>query len=727
MKKLTLFFALLLLTSVSLSAQKIPTIAGDTVAVYFSSIVSGAEFGCLTQVQVLPPNGCAGNPTTMTSSLAGGNPLLPATWKDENGNIFATNVSSVVVSPLFTTTYTVEVQCPDGSTSIVNPTVFISGIAPTLNFVAISGICGSAMVDLTVNGGASPYTYVWSNGQNTQDINNLFGGTYSVTVSTSVGCTKTGSVAVTCTPQPSCNLLLANSVSNVTCNGGNNGAVNLTPTNGSGNYGYNWSNGFNSQDPFNLIAGTYTVTVIDLNVSGCSATMSVTVTQPSMLSLTETHINVQCNGNATGSIDLTVSGGTPPYNYQWSNCATIQDLAGLEAGTYCVTVVDANSCSKMLCINVTQSAPMAVPSIQVSYSGGSNVALTATGGSSYVWSNGTPVATTNVSSNNGGTYTVTVTDSNGCTAMNAVTPNITPCSNPCNPPIAAFGFSVNGATASFTNTSVGATSYAWSLGDGLFSNQVNPAHNYSLPGTYTVILTATNSCGTSTSTATVTIQDPPCNLTVATSVMDATCNGCNDGSVWVTPNNGTAPYSYQWSNGANTSDLSNLAVGTYCVTVTDANACTASACVNVNQPPAGCNTTGITNNLGAINGQVFCPPTSQFFLVAPNWGQNGYTFQWSSGGITMDPWKILASTNSGAHYYEVLVTSPSNEEKLYCFSYTVLCLSGTADERGPEPSIFPNPIGDGECLNVTGLPAGMYNVMITDQSGRVVTKKVVKQ
>lgn len=717
MKKLMLLILALVLSLGSTFAQKTPTTVGDSVTVYFSS-GNNADAGCLTQVQVIPPMICSGNVATLTSALAGGSPLLLADWYDENWNLIASNVSTIQVSPAFTSDYHAKVKCLDGSISEVDPTVFVSGIAPVLSFSATPAGCGptgSIQLSVTDNNPA-PYFYVWSSGLPSQeDQNNIPAGTYTVTVSDAEGCTHTGSATVGNNGGNFTATISANGSTSF-CQGG---SVILTA---SPAQTYMWTNGATTQSVMVTSGGNYSVTETS---NGCTATSNV-------ISVT---VNPAPNASISGptsvclgsSATLTAFGGG---SYMWSGMCWGGETITVTPNattTYTVTVTNANGCpataSHTLVVN-----PLPSPAIMVSYPGnGPNASLTASGGTSYLWSNFAPVATINVLANAGTTYTVTVTNANGCTASAVTSVNILPC-NPCTPPIAAFGFVVSGMSATFQNLSTGATSYAWSLGDGLFSNQVNPAHNYSLPGTYTVILTATNSCGTSTSTATVTIQAPPCNLTVATSAMDASVNGGADGSVWVTPSGGVGSLTYHWSNGATTADINNLFAGTYCVTVTDANGCSANACATVNQPSApSCNPNGITNNFNVANGATFCPSTTQFFLISPNWGQTGYVFQWSSGGVTFEPWRILADTDSGPHHYEVLVTAPNGAQSLHCFDYNVLCLSGTADERGPEPSIFPNPIGDGECLNVTGLPAGMYNVMITDQSGRVVTKKVVKQ
>jgi hypothetical protein len=281
-------------------------------------------------------------------------------------------------------------------------------------------------IDLSVSGGVSPYTYVWTTGALTQDVTGLLAGTYTVTVTDANGCTKTTSATVTEPPV----LALSATVTNVLCNGNNTGAIDLTVTGGSPAYTYVWSNGANVQDPSNLSAGTYTVTVTDTH--GCSKTISATVTQPPALSLSTTVTNILCNGSSTGAIDLTVSGGVMPYAYLWTNGATTQDISNLVAGTYTVTVTDANGCTKTTSVTITQPTALSLSSSIVNPSNcfvaDGSIDLSVSGGTSgytYDWSNDGPETPDNDTQDLlnmvEGTYTVTVTDANGCTATHART------------------------------------------------------------------------------------------------------------------------------------------------------------------------------------------------------------------------------------------------------------------------------------------------------------------
>jgi hypothetical protein len=199
-------------------------------------------------------------------------------------------------------------------------------------------------------GGTAPYTYLWSNGATTEDLAGITAGTYTVTITDANGCTTTASVTIT---EPTATLGATTTQTDVLCFGNSTGAIDLTINGGTAPYAYLWSNGATSEDLTNIAAGTYDVTITDGN--GCTITSSVTITEPTAtLAATTTQTDVLCFGNSTGAIDLTITGGTAPYAYLWSNGATSEDLAGITAGTYTVTITDANGCSTTASVTITE-------------------------------------------------------------------------------------------------------------------------------------------------------------------------------------------------------------------------------------------------------------------------------------------------------------------------------------------------------------------------------------
>lgn len=301
-------------------------------------------------------------------------------------------------------------------------------------------------IAMTISGGTGPFTWVWNrtnpaggpvSGSGTT-ISNLSAGSYSVTVTDANNCAGVFSQQVN---QPA-QLSASTSVVNVLCYGAASGTVNLTASGGTTPYTYDWADlpgTSNPEDRAGLTAGTYSVTVTDSK--GCTATASAVVFQPaSALGITGTVTNVSCYGGANGAIDITASGGTPPYSYNWGGGITTEDRSGLSAGSYNVIVTDANGCTAgqgfnvtqpaLLTLNTTVTQPTCPPDAQFSYSDGA-IDLTVNGGTSpfsYLWtaSNGgvIPSGQQNGQDLSGlitGTYSVTVTDAKGCTASLSVT------------------------------------------------------------------------------------------------------------------------------------------------------------------------------------------------------------------------------------------------------------------------------------------------------------------
>ncbi|HLP95073.1 MAG TPA: SprB repeat-containing protein, partial [Saprospiraceae bacterium] len=272
---------------------------------------------------------CNGNTDgAIDLTVSGGRPAFTYDWSNDGPDDPDNDTQDL--SSLAAGTYTVTITDNIGCTTTVTATISEpDAISITENSITGASCNGGSdgAIDINVTGGTPGYTYDWSNNglqdpdTDPQDISGLSAGTYTVTVTDAQGCIATNSFSV---PGASSLSLTITGITNVSCNGGSNGAIDLAVTGGTPGYTYDWSNNglqdpdSDPQDLSGLSAGTYTVTVTDAN--GCSSTISATVNQPSALNLSITSVtDVSCNGGSNGAIDLAVTGGSPGYTYDWSN------------------------------------------------------------------------------------------------------------------------------------------------------------------------------------------------------------------------------------------------------------------------------------------------------------------------------------------------------------------------------------------------------------------------
>ncbi len=202
------------------------------------------------------------------------------------------------------------------------------------------------------------------------------------------------------------------SSTNTSCNGTADGMATAMGSNGVPGYNYMWSDGTMGATLMNAAAGTYTVVVTD--TVGCVDSTTTVISEPAVLSTINTATNVDCNANATGGVDLTVSGGTPNYTFVWSDGSTMEDASGLMAGAYYVTVTDANGCMAVDSATVTQPAALVVSTNQDSSGNATSIVTGGTTPYAYLWDDNNAQNTATATGLQNGTYTVVVTDANNC-------------------------------------------------------------------------------------------------------------------------------------------------------------------------------------------------------------------------------------------------------------------------------------------------------------------------
>jgi len=553
--------------------------------------------------------------------------------------------ASVYAKPDSTITYTVSIKSScgiisiDSTTITVNPLPKLTMGAP-VNVLCNGGNSGSARV--TASAGNTPYTYAWTpTGGSNAAASGLSAGTYTVTVTSNAGCDATASVTLT---QPT-RVTAATAVIPAKC-GNNNGSAKVTPGGGYSPYAYLWApGGQTTANAIGLSAAIYTVTVTDKN--GCTSTATAIVPSSFISVAINPNTPVSCFGGSNGTATATVTGGIPSYTYSWSPTGgNGAKGTGLSAGSYTVTVTDSNGCTASARTMITQPALLktsisAVTNVLCNGGNSGNATASATGGTgpyAYLWANigGTNATGTGLSV---GSYTITVTDNNGCTATTSV--NIT---QPA--PLST--------TTAFTHASCnlanGTATVAVSGGTGPYAYLWNPSGQTTVTatglkiGSYTASITDNNHCTTS---ASVTVTQPSLVTATIGSVINVSCNNGGNGSATVTPSGGTTPYTYIWNPGGNTNaHATGLFALSYTTTVTDANGCSVTAGIILTEPPPLAMT--ITEP------KLICKDSMGILVANPSGGSAPYTYHWSTGYTsTTNTVTITPKTTSN---YSVIVT-----------------------------------------------------------------------
>ncbi len=629
---------------------------------------------------------------------------------------------------LFAGIYNVTVTdangCTDTETIVINEPLVLEWTTNN-NFPLCNGDCNGT-IDLTVMGGTPGYTFMWTNGATTEDVNNLCAGQYTVTITDTNGCTGTQTISLT---EPAA-LLVATSMTPVSGAGVNDGTATSTPSGGTPSYTYLWSNGETTSTISNLAPGTYTVTVTDSN--GCT-NEEMLVINPfdcGNFNSTFTSAAATCFGSCDGLIDLTVVGGTMPYDYDWNIDIYdgIEDLSNLCAGDYQVTVTDDTGCSVVIATNIIEPSALTVSltSTPPSGPGANDATITANPsggfpGYTYLWSP-TGEVTQTIIGLAAGTYTVVVTDQNTCTTTATITISDIDCSN--------FDLSISTSDVSCSGDSDGVASvvatggiepysYLWSTGE--MTSVVTGLEE----GTVSVIVIDGNGCQLEM----VEMVGSPLPIEIEFDVVNAFCNGANDGIITCIPSGGTSGggYNYIWSSGETTATISGIPADVYCVTVTDAQSgCTESACTQITEPPVFLAMLTVVNETmpGASDGSATCTPSG---------GTPAYTYDWCNGETSATAiglpggvcTLIVTDANGCTLVEEVLIGTGSVDCSSFgmAVSFTEpLCFgegTGTATAT-PSGGTMPYTFlwSNGEMTGtIIGLPAGPYSCLVTDANG----------
>lgn len=543
-----------------------------------------------------------------TVSANGGTPPYTYLWDNGQSGPVATNLNTGIYNVTVT-----DVNSCSATTSATVP----GTATPSLGLANISpASCGNnnGGASITATGGMPPYNFAWSNGSVGSSVSNIGGGTYNVTVTDANGCIDTQEIIIPDNPGPG---LTLSTVTPASCGANNGGAV-VFPTGGTMPFIFQWNNGTMSNSLLNVVAGTYTLSVIDVN--NCTETLDVIIPgSPGVGVSIDSVTSAFCSSN-TGSVFLSASGGTGPFQYFWSNGQIGSNIFNLAAASYNVTVVDGNSCTASQDVVVPGSANpiLNISNITAASCGLNNaIATTAvTGGAqpyTFLWDDGqtTPTAV-NLSA---GFHAVTVTDAMGCTdEQNVTVPGTSaPVLNILNIDFATCGLSNGSISVSGVN---GTPPYVFDWND----FQTGPNATGLATGNYTVTITDVNNCSHEQEIFVPAIPGPSLSID---NVSAATC-GMTNGSASVNATNGTEPYSFLWNTGQTGTSINNLSGGTYTVTVTDNNNCTSEIFVEITEEPGAAVTILSINNsnCGLNNGTA---------IVEGSNGTAPYTFHWSDG------------------------------------------------------------------------------------------------
>lgn len=686
-----------------------------------------------------------GSSTAIVSDATG-----PFSYIWDTDPVQTTQTASNLTAGDYTVTVTDVFGCTNSeTTTITEPDLLTVNIGNISHVECFEESNGSAQA--IPSGGTPPYSYVWNTTpvQTTQTATNLPAGIYMVTVTDANNCQETAQVEIT---EPDELTIQVISLTEPSCAGDDDGSITVEASGGTGNYIYLWSDGQTGPTASGLTAGNYSVTVTDEN--NCSEQIFIDLDEPLPLTVNITDVeDVECFGDETGSATATVSGGTGPYSFLWSDGQTTQTAVNLGSGDYNVTVTDANGCISFASVTINENNPIEISAIVndascFGFDDGS-IILTVSGGSgpgtySFAWSNG--VTTQDNPDIPAGSYTVVVTDANLCTAEDTyvvnepdsivITETITP--------VTCFGDSdgeinviVAGGTPPYT--------YEWSTGAS------TPVISGLTSGNYDLTVTDANNCIVNVSYF-VPQPDP---ITYDVEITDVFCASESTGTIEIfNVQGGTPPYSFDWSNGESGQFIENLTAGFYTLTITDAEGCTSIETFEVTEPDNPLFLDIITTDVicwGQSNGTAQAVPSGG----TPFPGDT-YEYLWSNGATTafienlgVGTYTVTVTDAQGCTIEgQAVINQPSSPLEAYAGSNQTICsganeglhvLGGTGLTPtalgGTEPYTYqwisnpadPSLAGQENLSNpiVSPLVQTTYTVIVTDDGGCVAQDNAV--
>jgi gliding motility-associated-like protein len=580
-----------------------------------------------------------GIPGGSFTSSGGARPVGIFNWTPTTADIGSTHCFTVTVR---------DDNCPYNGTQSYSFCIDVTGLTLSTTSTQTNCNASNGTASVQVVSGVGPFMYQWIGGGNSPNQNGLMAGTYTVNVSSAGGCISSATVTVGNGPAQG-NLVVTGT--NSTCYHVNNGTALASANGGQPPYTYLWSNGAATPSISNLSPGTYNVSIT--TADGCITSDSITIMEPATpVTYSVFKSNVLCFGSSTGTATVAVTGGTPPYSYNWNTtpAQTTATAHNMPAGNYTMIVADANGCAVTENVSITQPAALVANGIvihNVTCNGlGDGYAIVSasggTGNYNYLWNTTPTINTQTIHGLAPGNYFVSVMDANNCIANSYVT--ITEPS-PLTLSAAAFPTSCHGTcdgqvvvipaggTAGYT--------YQWMPAGG-----TNASESGLCPGTYSVTVKDGNGCRIDSS-LTVT---QPASLTVNAVGNTTICLGQNT-LISASAYGGTGSYTYNWpgiGSGANQT-VSPSSPVTYNVSATDANGCVS------NVASVSINVTSLTSaNLNVSGGSAICKGNTASISSTVSGNTGAVNMSWSAGlGTGNGPFTVSPAATTT---YTVTVT-----------------------------------------------------------------------
>ncbi len=591
----------------------------------------------------------------------------------------------------------------------------------------------------TIKNGTPPFLYEWSNNNSytsssrTETISGLAAGIHHVKITDANGCSLFGSITLT-EPEKKLHVIDIQK-ENVSCYAFSDAKAFVNIQGGTTPYNYLWSNGSINDTLLNVSIGNYTLQITDSN--NCILDTSITITQPDSITITSIKTDVLCYSDSTGTGQIQVSGGTFPYQYNWSTSDSSSFSNKLPNGTHMINVTDHQGCSKTHNITINQPvAPLSIANVSIQNincfgESTGEIQVTPTGGTypyTYTWYNTNNIQlaskTTVINNQPKGLYTVIISDTNGCEVDSTIeliepiaplsielTADSVTCFDASN---GAIDLSVSGGTAPY--------SFNWSNGSTTEDLTNIPSGNYSI--------TVTDALGC-TFIDSIDVLQPTDSLKITlTKQHHVLCFGDSTGNLEVIAEGGTTPYIYNWNNGVNQPINPKIKAGNYIVTVTDFYGCSLSNNYVISQPNTPLNITYNNKNVSCFDG------SDGEINVITNGGTAPYNYQWADRDSTILSYTSSSINNLPENIYNlkivdsnnclldtnIRITQPQQELSIILSPNDALCFNSSdgfinsSVYGGTAPYSY-DWSNSATSPNITNLTTGNYYLIVTDSLG----------